>query len=248
MSDLADLRPDLSGVGAVIATATAAKVGSTVSATINGVVVTVQVSRDLSVALGDIIVILKIGSQWVAIGRMFTAAPLLPENDIPPSPVASVTGVLTALPVETRTYQVGRGWRSDTSVFQGEYAGTGNRTGSVFYGGTPRSIVGATVTSAYIHVRRDSGGAFAAQATTMRLMTQSVRPAGVPTLGASTAGPTMKTNTSGTFAIPTSWAQSMVDGTAGGLAFFTAGGSPYVQFAGLGDWGPAFTMIVGWSR
>ena len=236
----------------LLATATAAKAGSTVTALVNGIVSTVSVARDLSVSSGDVIVVTKVGSQWFALGRAYAAAPASPVNQ--PGPVPQPpggTGTLSVAPVETRSYQSGA-WRTwDTSVFQGQYGGTGNRTGCAFYGSAPRSLAGATVLSAYIQVRRKSGGAYAAQATTMRLMTNATRPAGAPTLTSSTAGPTLAVGTGPAapgFYIPASWAQSMVDGTAGGLAFFVAGGSPYVQLSGTADWGPAFTMTINWQR
>lgn len=236
----------------LLATATAAKSGSTVTALVNGIVSTVSVARDLSVASGDVIVVTKVGSQWFALGRAYAAAPASPINQPGPVPQPTgVTGSLTVAPVETRSYQSGA-WRTwDTSVFQGQYGGTGNRTGCAFYGSAPRSLAGATVLVAYVQVRRESGGAYAAQATTMRLMTNATRPAGAPTLTSTTAGPYLPTNAGAGapgFYIPASWAQAMVDGTAGGLAFFTGTGSPYVQFAGTGDWGPAFTMTINWQR
>ena len=235
-------------MSATIATATAAKSGSTVTALVNGATVTVQVFRDLSVASGDVIVVERIGSQWVALGRMFTAAPAAPINEAPPpSQPSGVTGTIVFGPVDTRTYE--SSWRTDnTSVYQGSYGGSGNRTGCVFYGTFPRSLAGATVLSAYFQVRRQAGGAFAAQTATMRLMTDATRPGGAPTLTSSTTGPYLATNTQGQHAVPTSWVQQMVDGTAGGLAFFTGSGSPYMVFSGYGDWGPAFHLTVNWQR
>jgi hypothetical protein len=83
----------------------------------------------------------------------------------------------------------------------------------------------------------------------MRLMTNATRPGGAPTLTSSTSGPSLRRgSTVGAFTIPDSWAQAMVDGTAGGLAFYEADGSPYVILAGRGDYGPAFTMTIRWSR
>jgi hypothetical protein len=247
-ADLAGVRADLTGIGSVIGTATAAKSGSTVTAMINGVVVTVQVARDLSVSSGDVLLINKHGAQWVAVGRLYTAAPADPQNPaIPPVPAAA--GTLTVSPVETRSYRSGA-WRTDnTSVYQGQYGGGGNHTGAVFYGSAPRSLVGATVTGATIQVRRLSGGFFAAQPTTMRLVTEATRPAGAPTLTSSTSGPSLAVGaTASAFAVPTSWAQAMVDGTAGGIGFFDSDGNPYVIFAGTGSWSPAFTLTIGWSR
>lgn len=235
----------------LMATATAAKSGSTVTAIVNGITVTMQAARDLTVAAGDVLLVAKFGSQWTAVQRLFTAAPIDPGNPDAPNPKPPTTsGVTPFAPVETRSYR-NSSWRTDNDyVYQGQYGGQGNHTGCAFYGNGPRSLAGATVTSARIAVhRRNSGGITAPQATTMRLVTQATRPGGAPTLGASTAGPTLGwggTNTG--FAIPASWAQSMVDGTAGGLGFFVSGGSPYVIFSGRSDYGPAFTLSIAWTR
>lgn len=250
MADPSDVRTGLGGVGSVLGTATGAKSGSTVGAVINGVVVTVQVARDLTVAAGDVLTINKYGSLWVAVGRLYTAAPAATHSpDSPPPNPGTASGTLVVAPVETRSRRNGA-WRTDTTqVIQGEYGGGGNHTGAAFYGSAPQSLVGATVTAATVQVRRDGGGAFAAQATTMRLVTESTRPSGAPTLTSSTGGPSLAVGaTDNSFTVPTSWAQAMVGGTAGGLGFFAAGGSPYVRFAGVGDWSPAFTMTINWTR
>jgi hypothetical protein len=236
----------------ILATATAAKSGSTVTANVNGTVTTVQVARDLTVASGDVLLVDRVGSEWFAVARVFPASVTTPiENDPPPDPKpAVVTGTTSISPVETRSYRSGSWRRDNDKVYQGQYGGNGNHTGAVFYGAKPRSLAGATVLSASIRVRRpNEGGANAPQATTMRLMTNATRPGGAPTLTSSTSGPSLRRGTTdASFNIPVSWAQAMVDGTAGGLAFFESDGSPYVILAGRGDYGPAFTMTIRWSR
>jgi hypothetical protein len=89
----------------------------------------------------------------------------------------------------------------------------------------------------------------AAQATTLRLVTQAKRPAGAPTLTSSTSGPSLRRGqTVDAFVIPDSWGQALVDGTSGGLAVFESDGSPYVILAGRGRWSAAFTMTISWYR
>lgn len=249
MTDFAEVHTSTDGIGAMLGRATATKSGSTITVEINGTVTTVQCNRDLAPAAGDILIVQRIGAQWFAICRVYTAAPAAQFNDtgVAANP-ATKAGTLTVAPVETRSYR-SSGWRTDnTSVYQGQYGGWGNHTGSVFYGTGPRSLTGATVTSATVQVRRIEGGTFAAQPTTMRLVTESTRPAGAPTLGSTTSGPSLAVNGQTSFTIPTSWAQAMVDGTAGGLAFFEADADPYVRFAGKGDWAPAFTLTINWQR
>lgn len=231
--------------------ATAAKTGSTVPVVVRGVALTVQIARDLTVAANDAVLITKKGSAWAVVQRLY-ASSITPDagNSGGIDLGHAATGRLTVAPVETRSYR-NSAWRTDNDdVYQGQYGGGGNHTGVAFYGSAPRSLAGATVTAAHIVVRRRNGGGITApQSTTMRLVTQATRPAGAPTLGSSTAGPSLAWGaTSSAFAIPTSWAQSMVDGTAGGLGFFVSSGSPYVIFLGRSGYGPAFTMTIDWSR
>jgi len=236
-----------------LVTATSAKSGSTCTAIVDGVEVTVQCARDLTVATGDVLMLALFGAQWFAVGRAYTAAPAdtAPGNVQAPLPKPTmIIGTTVISPVETRSYRSG-GWRSDNDdVYQGQYAGNGNHTGCAFYGNKPRSLTGVTVTSARIKVRRpDAGGAFAAQATTLRQVTQKTRPAGAPTLTGSTSGPSLRRGeTVDSFAIPTSWGQDFVDGVAGGLAVFDSTGSPYVILAGRGRWSAAFVLTLSWRR
>jgi hypothetical protein len=251
MSDFASTYV-LPGREPVIGYATAAKSGDTVTAWINGTVVTVKAARDLSISQNDVLLIVRTGLFWVAVQRLGTAAVPPPlNNGASPDPTPAVTtGTSVFGPVETRSYRNGS-WRTDNDdVYQGSYGGAGNHTGSAFYGSGPRSLAGATVLAARIAVRRKNGGGFTApQATTMRLVTEATRPGGAPTLTSSTAGPNLGWGQAdNVFAVPASWAQSMVDGTAGGLGFFTGTGSPYVIFDGRGAYGPAFTLTIDWQR
>lgn len=238
------------GAGTLTGIATAAKTGGTVTVDVGGYTVTALANRDVTFAAGDLVIIAKVGSQWHVLTRFGTAAitdPPISEPAPNPKP-PTTTGTLTVSPVETRSYR--GSWRTDnTDVYQGEYAGNGNHTGAVFYGTKLRSLAGATVLDAKLKVRRNSAGIYAAQATTMRLMTNATRPAGAPTLTSTTTGPSLAVGaTDNAFDVPNSWVQAMVDGTAGGIAFFDADGSPYVRFAGRGSWSPAFTLTVDWQR
>jgi hypothetical protein len=235
------------------AIAQAPSAGGTVSADVGGVVTTIEVVRGLTVAAGDALLVTRYGGpgQMVAIALMGTATSAPPDIPPPsvPAPTPPATGKLIVAAVETRSYRSGK-WRTDNDdVYQGDY-GNGNHTGAVFYGTKPRSLAGATVTRATIRVwRPDAGGANAAQVTTMRLMTQNKRPSGAPTLTSSTSGPSLRRGQTVTaFDIPVSWAQAMVDGTAGGLAFFDSSGSPYVILSGRGRSSASFTLTISWTR
>lgn len=235
-----------------LATATSVKAGSTCTALVDGTSTTVEVARDLTVAVGDVLFVSRFGAQWYALARVYATAPVAVENDPVPDPKPSaISGTLVISPVYTGSWD-GTRWRTDTTdVYQGIYGtASGNHTGSAFYGDKPTSLAGATISAATIAVRRIARGtAFGAPVSTMRLVTDLSKPVGAPTLSSSTTGPALSVNaTDEAFAIPVAWAQAMVDGTAGGIAFFDSDGSPFVAFAGSGSWGPAFSMTVNWSK
>ena len=231
--------------------ATAAPSGGTVTVNVGGTVTTMNAPRDLTVAAGDPVVFVQVGSKWYVLQRYATAAVGdQPINSTPPTPKpATVTGSRTFTPVETRSYKA-TAWRTDNDhIYQGEFGATGNHTGCAFYGTGPRSLSGATVTSATIMVRRRrTGGLTAAQSTTLRLVGELTRPSGAPTLSSTTAGPSLAWGASATFTVPTAWAQSMVDGTNGGLAIFEADGDPYVILSGRSEFSASFALTINYTR
>lgn len=233
------------------ATAATAKSGSTCAADIGGIQTVIEVARDLSVAAGDALIVGRSGSTWYAIGRASTAAPAaITDNPATVQPTPTRTGRMVITPIETRSRQGSR-WRTDTTdVYQGSYGSSSNHVGCAFYGRKAATISGATCTGAAIKVRRlDKGGTNAAQDTTLRLVTERFRPSGAPTLTSSTDGPNLRRGQTDTYvAIPNSWGQAMLDGTAGGLALYEADGSPYVIMAGRDSWGPAWTLTIAWQR
>ena len=54
--------------------------------------------------------------------------------------------------------------------------------------------------------------------------------------------------TADAFTLPPSWVQALVDGTAGGIGFYNAAGTPFLVYAGRGSYGPAFTITAQWTR
>ena len=250
MSDASTNKVSLAGIPSGVGTATGAASGGLVTVTVNGVDVQMMAARDVTFAAGDPVAFLRAGAKWVAVARLGTAATVTPVGPPPPAPKpTTVTGSKTFTPVETRSRQ-GSKWRTDNDdVYQGEYNGNGNHTGCAFYGSGPRSLAGATVTNARVKLRRKSGGGItAAQDTTFWLVTEKTRPSGAPTLTSTTDGPNLRWGEAATFTIPNSWAQAMVDGTAGGLAIFESDGSPYVIFDGRGRYGSSFALTINYSR
>jgi hypothetical protein len=234
-----------------LVTATASKTGSTTTAIIDGVPTTIQVARDLTVASGDVLMVTRFGSQWFAVARGFTAAPAAVENDTAPDPKPAVIYGTTAVsPPDTGSWN-GLAWRTDTTdVYQGVRGTSGNHIGAVFYGSKLTSLAGTVVDSATVMIRRVAAGqGYGTPTPTMRLITDLSRPVGAPTLSSTTTGPVLSVGQTDTaFSVPAAWVQAMVDGTAGGIGFYNAAGTPFVAFAGRGTWTPAFTLTVNWSR
>jgi hypothetical protein len=268
MPDFRDLKASLAGKGPLIAYADSAVSSGACVATVAGIQITVRVVAGVTVAVGDTLLIQRVGSTYWATA-VAAAAPAVPPPTPPPpedppntgdpapapKPVMT-TGSLVCSPVATASYRDGK-WRTDigstssADTFQGRYAGSsyGRNTGCAFYGSKPRSLAGATVTKATIRVRRLSAGDFAARTATLRLVSQSTRPAGAPTLNESTSGPSLAvSSTNNAFVIPDSWAQAMVDGTRGGLAISIGSDSPYIRLAGRGSWSAAWVLTIYWRR
>jgi hypothetical protein len=238
-----------------LATATAAKSGSTVTAVVAGRAITIQVARDLTVASGDVLIVAKTGagarSQWFAVGRAFAAAPgyVDPDGGIAPPPAfATPSGRLAIAPTFTGTYRDGAWVTGSNDVQQGIYGGAGNATGVAYYGVKAQALAGATVLAAAVHVARLTGGPTSTQTATLQLVTQTDYDGSAPTLTASTAGPALAPGGETDFAVPTAWAQAMVDGTAGGLALLDGDGVPYMRFGGRGGSAAAWLLSIDWTR
>lgn len=267
MGRFSEAHLSLANTGTVVGKVMSTPSSFSALASIQGVTVTVRLVAGVSVSAGDTVLLVKYNQSWFVVGVVREAPVVPPPPDaLPPSPPPSNqpvpppkptvrTGKLVIAPVATATYRDGK-WRTDVpggitggDTLQGVYSGYGNNTGCAFYGRKPRSLAGATVLLARVRVRRLRAGSFAARTTTLRLVTESTRPAGAPSLGSSTSGPSLPVGgQDDAFTIPDSWAQAMVDGTAGGLAVHTTSGSPYVRLAGRASWSPAWTMIIYWQK
>jgi len=267
MADWRDQRVSLAGTGALPAVAASASSAGACVVNVRGIDVAARVTTGLTVAAGDGLLLLRSGSAYWVIA-VTTPAPAVPPTPAPapdnppdtgdpapaPKPVTT-TGTLTCVPVSTACYRDGS-WRSDGDptnsfdLYQGRYGGSsfGRNTGCAFYGGKPHTLNGATCTKATVKIKRLSAGDFAARAATLRLVSQTSRPGGAPTLNESTSGPSLKIGDSTTFTLPTSWGQSLIDGTRGGIAINIGSDSPYIHLAGRGSWSAAMTLTLYWRR
>lgn len=270
MTDDALSKVSTTGLGTIVGVAASASASNAVLADVNGIRVTARVATGLTIAAGNILLIARFRSVYfvhavVPAAPTADATPPAPDDsvpvkntgDAPPDPKPSVTtGTLVCHPVATSTWRDGK-WRTDigsstsADTFQGRYSGSGygRNTGFAFYGSKPRSLSGATVTRATLRLRRLSAGDSAGRTPTLRLVTQSTRPGGFPTLNETASGPSLAVGaTTTSFAIPNSWAQAMVDGSRGGLAISIGSDTPYIRLAGKASWSAAWTLTISWRR
>lgn len=267
MPAFADARVSTAGIGALIGTASSAVSANSITVIVNGIEVIARTLTGVSPSVGQSVMLQRIGSNWFVVG-VIPAVPVAappppaippdrPPTDTPPPPKPKVrTGTLVVVPVSTATYRAGK-WRSDTGhsvdsadTYQGNWgSGLGINTGCAFYGGKPTSLKGATVTRIAIKMRRIQGGVFGGQTMTLRLITQSRRPTGAPSLNESTAGPRLAVGGSvSTFILPNSWGTLLINGSRGGIGCFVSGSSPYIVTAGRGSWSSAWVLSISWRR
>lgn len=227
------------------AQATGANSGATCAAIVNGVAMTIQLARDLTVASGDVLLVHLVDNTWYGCCRLYaSAAAAVDEYEGPDPNVPVINGQTVVMPVTTGTYRDAAWKTSTTDTMQGATGGYGNATGAAFYGPKPATLTGVTVTGAAVRLRSLAPLA----ATTLRLVTETEQPSGAPTLTSTTAGPSLAHNEVVDYPVPTAWVQAMVDGTAGGLALFDGDGSPYSRYAGLGTDPAAWLLTIDWTR
>lgn len=256
----------LGNYGTLIARVTSTPASNGCLCEIAGVETTVRIIAGVTVALGDTVLIIKHGSSRFIVGVLASApisdpihnpsTPEPPPSDPSPIPKPVVrSGMLICAPVQTATYRDGK-WRNDlgapinsADMLQGRWPGYGRNTGCAFYGTKPRSLSGATIIKATLHVKRLMAGQFAAQRPTLVLISQTTRPVGGPTLNETTPGPSLAvTKSTNSFTIPTSWGQAIVNGTRGGIGVNVASDKPYMKFAGRSSWSAAWVLTLSWRR
>lgn len=258
LNGLRDFNQTLVVRGVAQGGATAAK---TVSVKFLGTTITCRIGRDVTVAAGDIVLVIRQGHELMVVDRFHAAAPTGASDDLnsyPPNPWDSVrSGTSVIHPVKTRTYRDGAGWRTDTDdLFHGKW-GSYNSAGCAFYGDKPKSLQGAEVLSARIKVKRDAGSDWSphSERITLKRITQTnltramVKDDTGPDFVSGTEdGPRLDPRESQNFTIPTSWGQSIVDGAAGGLAIHSNTEHPKARLDGRGSWGPSFTLTLTYRR
>lgn len=269
MADFADTRASRSGTGSIRGTAVSTVSAGACLVSVSGVTITARVALSLTIAVGNLLLLSRLGSTYYVITVLPPAPTVTPATPAPtdsapptdtgdkppPSKPTSTSGTLTCVPTATATYRDGS-WRSDGDptnsfdLYQGRYAGSsfGRSTGCAFYGSKPHTLSGATCTRATLKLKRLSAGDFADRAVTLRLVSQSSRPGGAPSLNESTSGPKLGVGDTTTFTLPLSWGQALIDGSRGGIAISIASNDPYIHLAGKSSWSAAMTLSLSWRR
>ncbi|MEU6552123.1 hypothetical protein ABZ915_17830 [Streptomyces sp. NPDC046915] len=269
MADFADTRASRTSSGAIRGMAVSSAAGGACLVDVAGTTVTARVAMALTVTTGNLLILSRLGSAYYVTTVLPPAPTVTPDppaptdssppvntgDKPPPSKPKTTTGTLTCVPTATATYR-GSSWRSDGApvnsfdLYQGRYGGSsfGRSTGCAFYGSKPHTLHGATCTRATLKMKRLSAGDFAGRAVTLRLVSQTSRPSGSPTLNESTSGPKLGIGDSTTFTLPTSWGQMLIDGTRGGIAISIGNDTPYIHLAGRGSWSAAMTLSLSWRR
>lgn len=234
-------------------TATSTKSGGVCTALVNGYVETVQVARDLTVAVGDVLLVHRVAAikVWVASARLYTAAPasVTPDGTVPPDPnPSSVTGRTAFLPTYTGSYR--GSWRTDTDdLIQGVYGMDSNSTGVALYGRALLALEGATILGATLAMQRAPGGATSVAATLTKIVSGDPQTGTAPTTSGTLAAPALaEGGIADAVTVTTSWVSDMAAGTAVGLGIFNSAGTTYDRLYGIGTYAPSFTLTVDWSR
>ncbi|MEU8710922.1 hypothetical protein [Streptomyces sp. NPDC048663] len=268
MPDFADTRVSLAGTGTVRGIALTAVSGGACLVKVGGITVTARVATTLTIAAGNILLLSRVASTYYVTNIVPPAPAATPATpppadsvpvdtgDAPPAPKPTVrTGTLTCVPTATACYRDGS-WRSDGDptnsfdLYQGRYGGSsyGRNTGAAFYGSKPHTLAGASCTRITVKLKRLSAGDFAGRSPTLRLISQTSRPGGAPTLNETVSGPSLGIGDTSTFTLPTSWGQALIDGTRGGIGITISSDTPYIHLAGRGSWSAAFTIAISWRR
>jgi hypothetical protein len=276
-TDLSGSKLTLAPIGTQIGFALTTITSGACTCLIAGTSASVRTISGMTVAIGDNLLIMRHGSQRFAIAKLIAPPPIPPpppppSNPLAPDPVppaqdtleaagaapkpAYTNGALVVPAAQTATYRSGT-WRTDQGpasatnyTWQGRSSGSsyGIQTGCAFYGFTPQSLSGATITRASVRLRRRNGGSYSARTPTLRLITQVSRPGGAPTLNESTSGPSIEIDEEIVFDLPVAWGQALVDGTRGGIATFISADDPYMVFSGIGTYSAAWTLTLYWRR
>lgn len=212
---------------------------------------TVPRLRSYSPIVGDVVLMVRSGGALYCVGALNATPP--PNPDPPPTPrppsapARPTSRTRSFRPVSTGSFRSGS-WRGDTSdLYQGDWTGRGQNFGAAHYGNGPSALRGTAV-RARLHVRRLSGaGNAAAVAPRMRLLSQRRQGSSAPNELAATPGPALRFGQSTVWTMPTSWAEALLSGAAGGIGI-GGGSAGYMGLMGPARWSSAMTLELTWRQ
>lgn len=207
-------------------------------AEVDGIPGVIQVMRHVGdVVVGDTAVVVVQGGQaWVS-GVLGPVPPPPPPPPTPeeehnaPQPAPPEPTTLPLRPSWSGTWRAGS-WRGDTSdLYQGDLTGRGINTGGCWWGRLPSGMTDLSLQL----VRAAGAGSGAAQSPTMALLAGTSRPAGAPTILATTPGPALLRGGQTLWPVPEAWRRQMSAGTAGGIGITSQGSrNPYLALVSSG--------------
>ncbi|WP_029135332.1 hypothetical protein [Nakamurella lactea] len=194
-------------------------------------------------ALGDSVLLARFRGVAYVLGKAGVgSAPSAPSPD-------PLSGSDQFAAVETFSWRSGYPFAYQQDVRQGEGGVSGAWTGAWFYQGGPgASLAGVTVSSASVRVARGSGGTPGPQAAHLFLSSSGIWPTpgqSAPTTVGTSVDVILLPGEFKDAAIPSAWAQSIVDTNAG---LMVSGTSPQVFLAGRDSDPESGLLQINWER
>jgi hypothetical protein len=211
------------------------------------VVASALVLASYTPSVGDVVQVLRRDEQsWLVLGSTRTSNPTtvdvtaslaFPFNVVAASPGGS--NPLVVAPNNIQSWRNNEGWSGaaeSNHAAQGAYSTTwGYYRGCYFYGSPFTALAGRTCTGLTIRLHRTgSGGISGAERIWLAPHTHASQPTSSPYFAASAIQVgTLAWNATGTFTLPTSWGQALIDGTYKGFGHLYLGTADYAIMAGL---------------
>jgi phage minor structural protein len=147
-----------------------------------------------------------------------------------PEPITVQQGTLLKTSVSCLSWDDRYGWKSGNNLYQGEWMSYGNHRGLMYFPSMQAELSGKTIKSVRLYMTRaDRGGSSASSKLFFYLHNYSSQPSGMPALGAYLGALGSYARTEPKWInLPISVGEAMRDGTAKGLAIYSASGDPYV--------------------
>lgn len=221
-----------------------------------------RVLATYSPATGDVVeVVRRDPTSFLVLGAVrtsnvttipFSASLALAWDVRPAYQEGASSGSKTANVTETRSYRQWGGWGWD-EPYQGAYYGytsSGYYRGCYFYGTPFSSLVGKKATRLRITIRRaSSGGTGGAEDVWIAPHAHASRPSGSPVWRASAVKVgSLSWGQSGTFDLPVSWGQGLIDGSIRGFGHIKDSTSVYSIYLSRSQDSTTGRLTLDWSN